>query len=328
LAGDEFAILSQKISQDEFIKLNQSIVDEFENCIFKIDGNEFNITVTIGVAFERDNLYVKAEMAMKNGKERNLNINFYETSIDIQKKYENNIKWTKKLKDAIKEDRIIAFIQPIINNKTGKIEKYESLVRLRELDGKIEPPFHFLEIAKKARQYPSITQKVLDKSIDFFADKDLEFSINLTIEDILNKDTRCYIKDKLISHNIANRVVLEIVESEGIENFDEVSKFIIEMKSIGCKIAIDDFGTGYSNFEYLMKLNVDYVKIDGSMIKSLDTDTNSQIVIALIVEFAQKLNIKTIAEFVHSEAVYNKVKEMGIDYSQGYHLGRPESIDE
>ena len=328
LAGDEFALLAfENISKDEFIDLNESIVEEFDNHIFNIDENEFNVTITAGVAFEKEDLYIHAEMAMKNGKEKNHNLNFYDDSVDIQKQHENNIKWTKKLKDAIKDDRIIPFIQPIINNKTGNIEKYESLVRLRDTNGNIEPPFYFLEIAKKARQYPSITQRVVSKSIEFFADKNVEFSVNLTIEDILNKDTRAYLKEQLSNYNISNRVVLEIVESEGIENFDDVSQFIKEMKGIGCKIAIDDFGTGYSNFDYLMKLNVDYVKIDGSMIKNIDTDENAQLVIKLIVEFAQKLNIKTIAEFVHSEAVYNKVKEMGIDYSQGFHLGKPQTID-
>jgi len=328
LAGDEFALLAfENISKDEFIDLNESIVEEFDNHIFNIDENEFNVTITAGVAFEKEDLYIHAEMAMKNGKEKNHNLNFYDDSVDIQKQHENNIKWTKKLKDAIKDDRIIPFIQPIINNKTGNIEKYESLVRLRDTNGNIEPPFYFLEIAKKARQYPSITQRVVSKSIEFFADKNVEFSVNLTIEDILNKDTRAYLKEQLSNYNISNRVVLEIVESEGIENFDDVSEFIKEMKAIGCKIAIDDFGTGYSNFDYLMKLNVDYVKIDGSMIKNIDTDENAQLVIKLIVEFAQKLNIKTIAEFVHSEAVYNKVKEMGIDYSQGFHLGKPQTID-
>ena len=98
------------------------------------------------------------------------------------------------------------------------------------------------------------------------------------------------------------------------------------MKSYGCKIAIDDFGTGYSNFDYLMKLNVDFIKIDGSMIRYLDYDENAKLVTQLIVDFAKKLKIKTIAEFVHSSKINDIVKEMDIDYSQGFYLGEPTKI--
>jgi EAL domain-containing protein (putative c-di-GMP-specific phosphodiesterase class I) len=121
-------------------------------------------------------------------------------------------------------------------------------------------------------------------------------------------------------------VVIELVESEGIENFEHIDKFIKDVKALGCKIAIDDFGTGYSNFEYLMKLNADYIKIDGAFIKNLDTNESSQIVVQLVVDFARRMGIKVIGEFVHNDAVYQKVKEFGIDYSQGYFLGEPVEI--
>jgi c-di-GMP phosphodiesterase len=142
----------------------------------------------------------------------------------------------------------------------------------------------------------------------------------------MNKSTIEFIKSKLINKSISSRVIFEIVESEGIDNFEEVSLFINEMKSFGCKIAIDDFGTGYSNFEYLMKLNVDYIKIDGSFIKNIDTCKQSLIITELILTFAKKQNIKTIAEFVHSKNVLDKISQLGIDYSQGYYLGEPKEI--
>jgi EAL domain-containing protein (putative c-di-GMP-specific phosphodiesterase class I) len=124
-------------------------------------------------------------------------------------------------------------------------------------------------------------------------------------------------------YKIGSRAVFEIVESESIENFEEVEDFIVQVKSYGCKVAIDDFGTGYSNFEYLMKLKADYIKIDGSMIKDIDTSLNAQIVVSTIVSFAKKMGIKTIAEFVENESILNKVKELGVDYSQGYYFSQP-----
>lgn len=127
----------------------------------------------------------------------------------------------------------------------------------------------------------------------------------------------------LEKYKIGSRVVFEIVESESIEKFEQVRNFIEKVKSYECKIAIDDFGTGYSNFEYLLKLNADYIKIDGSMIKDIDTSKEAEIVVSTIVGFAKKMGIKTIAEFVENESILEKVKEMGIDYSQGYYFSAP-----
>lgn len=124
-------------------------------------------------------------------------------------------------------------------------------------------------------------------------------------------------------YKIGKRVVFEIVESESIEKFEQVHDFIEKVKSYNCKIAIDDFGTGYSNFEYLLKLNADYIKIDGSMIKDIDKSKEAEIVVSTIVGFAKKMDIKTIAEFVENESILEKVKELGIDYSQGYYFSAP-----
>lgn len=164
---------------------------------------------------------------------------------------------------------------------------------------------------------------MLKKSFETFKDKTQEFSVNLTIADILNLSIKNYIFELLELYGIGERVVFEIVESESIENFAEIAAFIASVKSFGAKIAIDDFGTGYSNFEYLLRLKADYIKIDGSMIRNIDSDGDAQIVVSTIVDFAKKMGVKTIAEFVENESIYNKVKELGIDYSQGYYFSEP-----
>jgi len=118
-------------------------------------------------------------------------------------------------------------------------------------------------------------------------------------------------------------MVFEIVESEGTENFLRLTEFINQVKQYGCKIAIDDFGSGFSNYERILKLAVDYVKIDASLIRSIDKDGNAQIITENIVNTCGKLGFLTIAEFVHSQEVFSKVCELGINYSQGYFLGAP-----
>lgn len=153
--------------------------------------------------------------------------------------------------------------------------------------------------------------------------KKCEISINLLLQDITNNLTRDLIMEKLANSKNPTKVVFEIVESEGIENFDIVIDFIKEVKKYGAKVAIDDFGTGYSNFSYLMKLNVDYIKIDGSIIKNLHKDKSAEIITKTLVSFAKELGIETVAEFVAEEDVYNKIRNLNIDYSQGYYFSEP-----
>lgn len=184
-------------------------------------------------------------------------------------------------------------------------------------------PFFFLEVSKKAKLYQSITKTVIAKSFKKFENSKHAVSINITTEDILSLGVRDFIIQKLSESAGKVKVIFEIVESDGIENYEEVSKFIADAKKYGAEIAIDDFGTGYSNFEHILRLKVDYIKIDGSLIKNLHIDKHSAVIVETIVSFAKKLGIKTVAEFVHSKDVIDKVASMGIDYSQGFYLSEP-----
>lgn len=324
LSGDEFALLAKDdYSDKDFEILCQSILAYLEDQTLSINDNELNIAASIGIAGNSNNTYLNAGMALRVAQESHQPMVFYNSNVDLQKRNEENLVWTKKIKQAITEDRIALFIQPIVNGQTGNTNKYECLMRFIETDGKEISPFFFLEIAKHARLYSQLTEIIINKSFDYFSNKTESFSINLTIEDILNKNTIKLLREKLHHQSIAKRVVLEIVESEGIENFDDVSAFIQEMKYLGCAIAIDDFGTGYSNFEYLMKLDPDFIKIDGSIIKNILHDEGTLRITELINDFAKNINTKTIAEFVCDEKISEKVQEIGIDYMQGYHFGKP-----
>lgn len=323
IQGDEYAIFNQNISQEEFMKNLLQIKSRIADSVIKLDNEDITFNFTIGVSFEdKEKLFITADMALKIAKRENNDLIVYSSDISLNDEYENNIKWTKKIKEAIEHDKIVPVFQPIVNNETGRWEKYESLVRIDDGDRLISP-FFFLEISKKTKHYTKITKVMIEKTFEAFKDRDVEFSINLTVEDILNEKIKRFILEILKKYNIGDRVVFEIVESESIENFDEVLDFIQMIREYGCKIAIDDFGTGYSNFEYLLKLKTDYVKIDGSMIKNIDTNKDAQIVVSTMVEFAKKIGMKTIAEFVENELILNKVKELGVDYSQGYHFSAP-----
>ncbi len=150
--------------------------------------------------------------------------------------------------------------------------------------------------------------------------------MNLSIDDIKDANTVQEIINTIIKTNTASRIVFEILESEGIENYDEVEGFITQIKSLGAKIAIDDFGTGYSNFEHILKLNVDYIKIDGSLIKNIEENKKHQIIVETIVDFAKKMGSKTIAEFVCNENIFSIVKNIDVDFLQGFYIGKPDIL--
>ncbi len=130
---------------------------------------------------------------------------------------------------------------------------------------------------------------------------------------------------KIQEHNIGSKLVLEIVEQENIDDYDEFYSFLKKVKSLGCKIAVDDFGSGYSNFDYIIKMSeyIDYLKIDGSLIKNIVDDEKSLLLIQSIIFLCAKLDIKTIAEYVENKDIQDLLTELGIDYSQGYYIAKP-----
>ena len=189
--------------------------------------------------------------------------------------------------------------------------------------GKIMSPFFFLDIAKKSGQYLQLTKRMIDSSFEYFKDKEFEFSVNFTFEDIANEEVSNYVLEKIKEYDIGRKIVFEIVESEEIDDFELIDGFFHKIRDLGCKIAIDDFGSGYSNFEYLIKLDADYIKIDGSLIKDVLVSKGNENIITMIINFAKDQGFKTIAEFVSSKEILEKVKYLGVDYVQGYYIHEP-----
>lgn len=327
LHADEYAIyyksdLDYEQIQSFALYLNETI----EHNTYLANDSEIYLNATIGIAFGNNFLLNNADIAMKVAKKHKKKFLIYEVSMNAEHEYEQNLKWSQRIKDAIYNDKIEPLFQPIVNTQTQEVVKYEALIRMVDNNGDFIAPTHFLELAKKNKLYPQLTRIMLDKVFKKFKHLPYQVAINISVQDILNEMVHKTIIEKLQEYKLGDRVVFELIESEGIENFDEVSDFINEVKSYGAKIAIDDFGTGYSNFEYLMKLKVDYIKIDASMIKDIDTNKKSQLVTQTIIEFAKKMGIETIAEYIHSQNVYNMVKKIGIDYSQGYYFGEPTEL--
>ncbi len=294
--------------------------------------NRVSISLTSGAAnyYAHDNyqnLILYANIARKKAQKQKKKFVLFEHNMRKSENYAQNIEWINKIKEALHEDRVVTYYQPIIDNATGDIVKYETLVRMLDKEGNTVPTWTFLEIAQKSKLYPQVTKIVIDKAFKDFEDfPQYDFSVNLTIDDILSQEITEYIYKKLKNYKNSHRVIFEITESEEVRDYKIINDFIRNVKKHGVKIAIDDFGSGYANFEHIISIDADFIKIDGTLIKNIDTDKNARIITEAIISFSKKLNKKTIAEFIHCEEIYTIVKDLGADYSQGFHLGMPSPI--
>jgi len=322
--SDIYCITNVKNDKNEFLKVIKNILEFSYKKVFNFNQYEIDIRLTAGISFSnKNNKLITADIALQTAKKDNKDYVVFYDELDKFQEYENNMLWTKKLKSAFLKNHIEVYFQAIVNNKTLKVDKYECLVRLIEDDGKIIAPFFFLDISKKSNQYTKLTKIVIEKSFKKFDNLPFEFSVNISYEDIEDPDFLIFIKEMLLKYDVAKKVVFEILEDENVKNYNLLISFIDEIKNLGCKVAIDDFGSGYSNFEHLLKMNVDYLKIDASIIKNIATDDNSYKITKTIVEFAKSLKLLTIAEYVENKEIFALTKELGVDYSQGYYFSAP-----
>ncbi|KLD96982.1 EAL domain-containing response regulator [Aliarcobacter butzleri] len=329
---DKFVVVAVNSgkSVEEFYKYTKSFISKIENQSFLVNENEIDINLTVGVSHANGALaYKYAQRTITYARTKLRKIMIYNDSFNIHQSFENNIKWLKQLKNGFKENRFQAYFQPIVDTQTKEIYKYEALIRYIDENGNEVGPYNFLDIAKKTKQYPNIIKVILKDALKLIKEKNKKVSINISYADISNRNTTKYIYDFLTEQSVEHTKLLsfEILESEEIVDFEEVSKFISEVKKFECIVGIDDFGAGYSNFHLLSKLKISFIKIDGSLIQNIHNSKDLEIIVRTISNIAKEFNVKTVAEFVANEEIYNKVKELNIDYSQGFYFDKPISYD-
>lgn len=328
--GEEFCLLIHKNTLNNETSLNflERIHNKFKNKKFLISKNEeISITVSIGVNtnphHQRDfiSAFKLADVALYNAKNKGRNtIEIYEEINNTDEQFLT----IDDIKDAITKKNVICYYQEIkYEESNSNIKHYEALVRIIK-DGKIHLPEKFLPTIKNTfittrltKELLSIIYKKLKNNSEIF------ISINLTPQDLQNET----IINILISYakmaNISSRIALEIVETDEILNYEKITITLLMLKKLEYKIYIDDFGSGYSNFIYLTKIKADAIKIDGSIIKSINDDKLSYLVAKNIISFAREANIDVIAEYVSTKEIYNATKELGINKFQGYYFSEP-----
>lgn len=328
VGSDRFVVFStnKDVDIEDFKQMCETFAQNIDETGINIDETNVDINVTIGIAQSDDkHTFEYAQRAIQKARKRYLKILLFDKSLFEHKEdFQKNIDWIKKIKNGYNNGNFHPFLQPIVDTHTHEIYKYEALIRYIEDDGTQIAPFEFLTIAKKAKLFPLIIKIMLNGVIEIIKQKDIHVAINLSFDDIINKETYAFILQSLKSNPIqAKKIDFEILESEEIDNYELVSKFILDVKEYGCQVGIDDFGAGYSNFNILASLDIDFVKIDGSLIKRLDQEKKQELIVESITNFCNKLGIKTVAEFVSCKEVYEATKNLGIDYMQGYHFGKP-----
>ncbi|QCT95290.1 EAL domain-containing protein [Caminibacter mediatlanticus TB-2] len=320
VGADDFAFIFENVDINDIKSIVKDLIEQIEIKDFKINETIFNISMSAGISKKFPYLE-NADIALKNIK-KDIKDKFIVYDNKMNKDVFLNIKKSKEIKEAIDNYKIIPYYQPIFD-KEGNICKYEVLCRVKVKD-EIKSIYPYLEILKENKLYHRVTQIIIKEAFNkLYSNKNLELSINLSVEDILNKEilnliNQCF----LIKKDISKRVTFEILESE-IENYNEVNTFIKVLKQKGVKFAIDDFGSGYSNFNRILNLDIDYLKIDGSIIKDILYSKNSKLILETIINFSKKADKVTIAEFVENKEIYDEVKKMGIDCFQGYYLAKP-----
>ena len=321
-------LLFDNLTIEEIITLKNIIYECVVSNDFKLlnSNSTINIDITIGCSKGADkSIKIYAEKAVYNAKLNFLYYMYYDSFLYKNEAVNENLLET--LNYNIEHNLVEPYFQAIMNNSHDEIVKYEALMRIFDKDGNILMPNVFIHKAKKCRLYNKLMEILIDKIIIYILKYKIHVSVNIDYIDILNPHIKKTLIDKIKKNKVGEYITLEILESEKVSNFNIVNEFINEIRKFGVKIAIDDFGTGFSNYENILNLDIDYIKIDGSLIKKIDEDIYLNLIKSIVL-FSKQHNIKVVAVFVSDLKILRYVKNIQIDYSQGYHIGKPMSIQE
>jgi diguanylate cyclase (GGDEF)-like protein len=327
LYGDEFAFFYQD-KEDSLKSTLSHILNAFQES--EIRTIDFEIKLDMHIAYSNiPSKFQTVMMAMEYAREASSEkIVEYKSFMNSTMQSKNNIRMLKTIKDAIYKDRVYPVFQGMVDNKSGKVFKYEALARMKNDEGQEILPMEFLDLAKRLKLYHHITKVMIEKSMKIFSSRSEELSINLSYSDISNKEVVEFLMQKLRQYpHVARRLTIEVIETESVHDYEILLVFYQNIKLYDCKLSIDDFGSGYANIINIFKLQPDFIKIDGSIIQNIFTNEKNRTFIKSIVSFAQSYDIKTVAEYVSSKELAQSMKELGIDISQGFYYDRPKELE-
>ena len=323
LSIDTFAMfITSQITRVKLENFILSLEEKVANNRFKIENNNIDITITAGVAYGQKDFLKRANSAVSSAKEKKKQYIIFDDENNQDMIIKENRIIIETLREAINENLVTPYYQPIVDLQSSKVTKYETLMRIKT-EQKILIPDEFLKISRESKLYKKLAINMMLKAFEIYKYSSKKFSLNFFPEDLLDKELMDTLTKFININGVQNKIIIEILESDNITDYDKINQSLNTLRILGCEVAIDDFGSGYANFEHILKLNLDYIKIDGSLIQNIDIYKESQLIVRTIVMFAKYAKKKTIAEYVHSNSVYNIVKRLGVDFAQGFFISTP-----
>jgi len=340
IGSDEFCIFLENKSAEDVKVFAEKIRKTIYDYRFFTSDVCYSISLSIGISrvntitaiFHPSEIISRSRQACNMAKEkgRNLVWEYNENDTAVQERH-HDIYLVPLIRKALIENKFFLEFQPVIDLSNGNISHYEVLIRMKGNEGNTIPPGDFIPVAERMGLIHSIDLWVIEEAINFIANlpankSHISLAINLSSMAFQDESLLPAIKEKLeLTWVDAKRITFEITETAAVENFEQTREMIMKIRALGCKFALDDFGAGFCSFNYLKTFPVDYVKIDGQFIRNLIHDETDQVLVKSMAEIASKLGKKTIAEFVETPEIIAKLKEIGIDYGQGYVFGKPKT---
>lgn len=338
LGGDEFAIICPNTTNNQASELAESIALHLAKIEIIVENVRYKITSSIGiVSFPLGNLTVNelvsnADLAMYKAKEKGKNT-WHQFSLDDEERVqlEQRVMWKQKIEYALEYKQFIFVYQPIMDIRTRIVSHYEMLIRMQDEDGTIHPPATFIQVAEQTGLIHDIDHYVLQQGIEKIVELDREgqgisLSINLSGHAIADPFLLPLL-ERLLANNNANpeHLIFELTETAAVVDIAQAKYLMTQLNKLGCRFSLDDFGTGFASFRYMRELPVDIVKIDGSFIKNLSTNPDDQLFVKALTDVAKGMGKKTVAEFVENRETLSLLLTFGVDYAQGYYIGKPET---
>jgi diguanylate cyclase (GGDEF)-like protein/PAS domain S-box-containing protein len=337
LGGDELAVLLPDGGAEEIQATAEMVLDAVRGQrVASPSGRLRTVSASLGIAgFEEpgltaDDVLANADLAMYEAKESGRDrAVVYRAARHSSARLDGRVSWPDIIRDGLDEDRFVLQAQPIMNLATGDTGQFELLLRLRDPFGELISPASFLPAAERYDLIGAIDRWVVSRSIAMLAEENrrgrrLTFEVNISGRSAGDADLLALIEGELRTHEVdPAQVIFEITETTAVANIPRAQEFANRLAALGCRFALDDFGAAFASFYYLKHLPFDYLKIDGEFVRGCVTDRTDQLVIRAVVDIARGLGKSTVAEMVGDEATLNLVRELGVDYVQGFHIGRP-----
>jgi len=336
IGGDEFTLVVPSATIEGVKILADKLLLALKQIKYTINGQAHPISFSIGISIyplhgtNQQELLANADLAMyhakKTGRSRS---HIFSPGFEYQAVLTEQLHWKNIIESAVKQDQFLLFYQPILDIKQKKISHYECLLRIELEDGKILMPGDFIIQAEQLGIIDQIDRLVLNKAIEQHLafqkiGNNARLAINLSGRSMNDESILPYIEKLLNQENVKPELIIfEITETSAVSNFLSAKSMIKKLKALGCRFALDDFGVGFSSFYYLKSLPVDYVKIDGSFVKHMDTNQEDRVFVKVLTEVSQTFGKKIIAEFVENQAILQLLDELGVDYAQGYYVSKP-----